>query len=120
MSQNTTYGVGGFIPTEPFGNALEQWDDDTRTYHDYRSGSDESRAYTADENAAADARAAARTEAANETTIRDKATTALGTNTTFLGLTSPTNAQNAAQIKALTRQVNGLIRLTIRRLDGTE
>ena len=63
---------------------------------------------------------AARTKAANEATIRDKATTALGTNATFLGLTSPTNAQNAAQIKALTRQVNGLIRLTIRRLDGTE
>ena len=62
----------------------------------------------------------ARTGAANETTIRAKATTALGTNTTFLGINSPTNAQNAAQIKALTRQVNGLIRLTIRRLDGTE
>ena len=62
---------------------------------------------------------AARTESANETTIRDKATTALGTNTTFLGITSPTNAQNAAQIKALTRQVNGLIRLAIRKLDGT-
>lgn len=60
------------------------------------------------------------TEAANEQTIRDKAATALNTNTTFLGIASPTNAQNAAQVKALTRQMNGLIRLTIRRLDGTE
>ena len=27
MSQRTIYGPGGFTPTEPFGNALEQWDD---------------------------------------------------------------------------------------------
>lgn len=58
--------------------------------------------------------------AANEATIRDRATTALGTNTTFLGIASPTNAQIAAQVKALTRQNNGLIRLVLRRFDATD
>ena len=60
------------------------------------------------------------TKATNETTIRDRATTALADNKAFLALTSPTNAQNAAQVKALTRQVNGLIRLTLRRFDSTD
>lgn len=62
----------------------------------------------------------AATERTNETTIRDKATAALADNKTFLALTSPTNAQNAAQVKALTRQVNGLIRLVLRRFDAAD
>ncbi len=53
----------------------------------------------------------------NERSIRDKAKQALAINTTFLALATPTNAQNAAQLKALTRQVNALIRLTLNSLD---
>ena len=59
------------------------------------------------------------TAATNNTTLRDQARTALDTNTTFLAVASPTNAQVVAQVKALTRQCNGLIRLTIGALDST-
>lgn len=60
---------------------------------------------------------AARVAAANEQTIRDRATQALAANATFMALASPTNAQTLAQVKALTKQLNGLIRLTVRALD---
>lgn len=73
-------------------------------------------------------------ELGNESTIRDKAAQALtanatdiAANDTFLAITSPTNAQVSAQVKELTRQstrqareLNGLIRLVLRRFDGTE
>lgn len=67
----------------------------------------------------ADAAAAAQTATANESTIKTQAAAALTANATYLALASPTTAQNAAQVKALTRQVNGLIRLATRRLEAT-
>lgn len=66
------------------------------------------------------AQAADAAEVANAATIRDRAAQALSTNSDFLALASPTNAQTLAQVKALTRQINGLIRLTLGRLDGTD
>jgi len=54
---------------------------------------------------------------ANGATLRRRAQNALATNATFLGLASPSNAQNAAQVKALTRQMNGLVRLVVGLLD---
>ena len=45
--------------------------------------------------------------------LHAKARTALAANATYLALATPTNAQNAAQIKALTRQHNAIIRLLI-------
>jgi hypothetical protein len=56
----------------------------------------------------------------NSTTLRQQADAALATNRTFIAIASPTNAQNAAQIKALSRQNNGIIRLVIDKLDGTD
>lgn len=70
----------------------------------------------------------------NETTIRDRATNALAanaadiaTNDTFLAIASPTNAQLAGQVKELTRQstlqareLNALVRLVLRRFEGTD
>ena len=55
---------------------------------------------------------------ANGETLRAKAKTALATNATFLAITTPTTAQNAAQVKALTRQVDALIRLVGGYLDS--
>jgi hypothetical protein len=57
--------------------------------------------------------------AVNGKTLRDRATTALTGNATYLALASPTTAQNTAQIRALTRQMDALIRLTVGALDTT-
>ena len=67
----------------------------------------------------ADATAAAQTQATNRAALVAKATTALDANATYLARTAPTTAQNTAQIKALTRQVNALIKLTVNDLDST-
>lgn len=45
--------------------------------------------------------------------LHAKARSALAGNATYLALAAPTNAQNAAQIKALTRQNNAIIRLLV-------
>ena len=60
---------------------------------------------------------AADTATANGVTVRTRAELGLATNSTFLAVASPSNAQTVAQVKALTRQVSGLIRLTLGKLD---
>lgn len=55
----------------------------------------------------------------NEDAIRNAVVTALQNNTNYLALSSPTAAQTTAQVQALTRQMNRLIRLITRRLDAT-
>ncbi len=55
----------------------------------------------------------------NQATIVQQARAALAANTTFLAITSPTNAQAVAQVQALTRQVNKLIRLALNQFDAT-
>lgn len=64
---------------------------------------------TADETAA--------TAAANQATVSGHMTTALTGNDTYIALASPSTVQNTAQIKALTRQVDALIRLALGQLD---
>lgn len=49
----------------------------------------------------------------------DRMAAAFATNTTYLGRGSPTVAQNTAQIQALTRQVNALLRLALGQLNDT-
>lgn len=56
----------------------------------------------------------------NEKTLLDRAGQALTSNREFLDVAAPTNAQSLAQIKALTRQVNALIRLVTKNLDATD
>lgn len=51
------------------------------------------------------------TPEANAQTLLQRAAQALTNNATYLARQSPTSAQNTAQIQALTRQVNALIRL---------
>lgn len=65
---------------------------------------------------------AAADEVKAETTrgsLRSKAVTALDTNATYLALPTPTTAQAVAQVGALTRQVNALIRLVADQFDTT-
>lgn len=60
--------------------------------------------------------AAELTDVAVAATLQAQAVTALTTNTTFLALATPTTAKVAAQVQALTRQTNALIRLVVRAL----
>lgn len=62
---------------------------------------------------------AATGDMANVITLRQQATQAFLDNRAFLNIASPTNAQTLAQVKALTRQVNGLMRLVLSQFDGT-
>lgn len=55
----------------------------------------------------------------NGETLRSRAQAALTANASYLAIASPTTAQNAAQIKALTQQVNAVIRLALGLLDST-
>ena len=57
---------------------------------------------------------------ANRESIKAQAKNALESNRDFLALQSPTNAQTLAQVKALTRQNIGVIRLLLNELDGTD
>ena len=59
-------------------------------------------------------------EQINAATLRAQAQSALAANRTALAVTNPTNAQLVAQVKALTRQNNALIRLALSLLDGTD
>lgn len=104
------------------GMLRERYDDATRSYVKYtdKGVQESSRPYTAKENAEADARAQVNVITANRTAIETQAATTLAANKAFVGIASPTNAQSAAQVKALTRQVNGIIRLVLGKLDASD
>lgn len=52
--------------------------------------------------------------------LKSKAGNAIGGNIAALNVASPTNAQVVAQVKALTRQNNALIRIILGALDSTD
>jgi len=62
----------------------------------------------------------ARTAEANGATIRSQAEQAMAGNTKFLAISAPTQAQVLAQVKALTRQNQGLIRLALNKFDAVD
>lgn len=69
----------------------------------------------ADARAVLDANAATiRTKLAAQVAANSPARTAVANNTTYIGITSPTNAQVAAQVKALTNQNNVIIPALLR------
>lgn len=59
-------------------------------------------------------------DAVNRDALYRQAHDALAANKGFLDKASPTNLENAAQAKALTRQMNGIIRLLLNQLDGVD
>ena len=79
-----------------------------------------SRAFTAAENAAADADAAAVRDRTNGMALRVKAQNAIAANDAYLAIVSPTNAQVVAQLNKVTRQDTALIRLVLGLLDSTD
>jgi hypothetical protein len=74
---------------------------------------DEQRPGTAEETAAHESWE----QSQNIEELRAQGEKALGKNATFLALDPPTNAQMAAQIEALTKQMNGLIRQLLQQWD---
>ena len=56
----------------------------------------------------------------NEEVIGQRLDSALDANRAFLALASPTLAQNAKQIRLLTQQINGLLRIVRNRFDGLD
>lgn len=70
----------------------------------------------ASEQAASDAQAV---QQANGDTIRARAATGLAANATYLAIASPSAAQVAAQVRMLTMENSGVIRLLLGQLDST-
>lgn len=62
---------------------------------------------------------AADTSNTNNTTLRTQADAAIEANIAYLAIGTPTNLQVIAQVRALTRHINGVIRLVIGKLDST-
>ena len=56
----------------------------------------------------------------NRLSIEDKLRINLADNKTYLAITAPTASQRNAQVDALTRQINRLIRLQLRQLESAE
>lgn len=93
------------------GTLLEQWDDATRTYTDFRTDPDTTRPYTAQENAEADVRAAQETSDGNRRTIEDALDLRMATMQAVIDDTNANiNGNPAARIKDLARAVRLLIR----------
>lgn len=102
------------------GAVVARWDDLAQTYTECIDGTDVTRPYREGERTQATARAATRTARENEAAIRARAAAALVANREFLDLVAPTGAQVVAQVRALTRQANALIRLELRDLSGVD
>ncbi|MFI0900554.1 hypothetical protein [Streptomyces sp. NPDC020983] len=103
----------------------QQWDITTRTYRCYENGTLlEERPFTDAENADVTAAITQQTRDTNEATLLTQARNAYATNTTYLAAVNAgtaTTATHIAQVPALTRQMQGIIRLIVGSdfLDGT-
>lgn len=98
-------------------SVVQQWDLTARIYRRYNSGIlVEERPFTDAENAQADQAISEEARRANRATLMDRARNALATNQTYLDKVTAgtaTNADHIAQVPALTRQMQGVIRLIV-------
>jgi hypothetical protein len=128
MSTVTRYGLGGFDPNAAAQNKSEQWTNATQagdptpagyTAWDASGNVTSTRALTQAESDALAVQDTANTQATNKATIQQQAQTALTNNQTYLAIASPTTAQAVSQVAALTRQLDGVIRLLLQKFDAT-
>lgn len=127
MATISTYRLGGFSAAAPNGNLAERWSNGTQagepasgyTAWDAQGVVTLQRALTAQETATLAAQDTATTTAVNQSTLQQKAQAALTTNTTYLAIGSPSNAQVATQVQALTKECSAVIRLLLNQLDST-
>lgn len=110
------YYEGGYIESQPFNNARRYWDFANRVFHDYETGADVSRPFNAAENQMADIEEVSLSKGALREELEDKVVNAFQSNNAFLAIASPTNAQVLAQVKALTRQNNAIMKLLVSKL----
>ena len=59
-------------------------------------------------------------EQVNAVTLRSRLLQALAANAAYLGLATPTNAQNTAHLRRATQELSALIRLMLELLDTTD
>jgi hypothetical protein len=90
MTTRTVYGPGGFDSSKPNNNVVST------------------------DNIADDPREV------NASTLEQRLRDAIASNRDYNNLAAPTVAQTNAQVKSLTRQMNALIRLTYRMMEGTD
>ncbi|GAB3048724.1 hypothetical protein GCM10027053_03850 [Intrasporangium mesophilum] len=99
------------------GTLAQLWDDTARTYTDFSTEADTVRPYTAQENARADAEASAASADVNRATIEQALADALAGLDVII---AKTPAQvTGSDTKELARDLRRVIRLLIRRFDGT-
>jgi hypothetical protein len=104
------------------GTLRKFWDDATDTYFEYGPTGTQtlSRAYNPGEIADKAARVLASTADSNASTIKSQVAAAITANKAYVANQTPTTAQTTAQVKALSRQVNGVMRLLTGQLDATD
>lgn len=104
--------------TNEDGSRIESIDEDRKVYtYDTEGALVDERDFTADENATLDAILANRQREDDRRQTLAQARNAIQANNQFLNLNAPTQAQALQQIKALTRQMNGLARILAYELD---
>lgn len=114
MATSEVYGRGGFDITKPNNNVIERFDGDAGTYTKWVDGSVvASRPLTADEADRLIEQDSEGVRSKNAVSIASAAKNALSANATFLAIGTPTNAQVAAQVRALTQQNNKIIRVVL-------
>lgn len=113
--KDTRYHIGGWLRDATAENKAEEWDSETGTYTawDDRGNVVEQRPFTSGEDAAFRERVKEEARTTNQAAIVQQARTAVSSNASYLAIGTPTNAQVAAQVRALTQQNNKIIRVLL-------